>query len=112
MLLVIGQRLVQMVFVMFGISVITFLIFFATPGSDPASRLAGRSPAPETLIAIRHEFGLDQPLPVQYVLMMKRLFVTGDLVSYVNRGQYVIPEVLDAAPITLSLVTGAAVLWV
>jgi peptide/nickel transport system permease protein len=112
MLVVIGQRLVQMLFVMFGISVLTFLIFFATPGSDPASRLAGRSPAPETLVQIRHEFGLDQPLPVQYVLMMKRLFVTGDLVSYVNRGQRVIPEILDAAPITLSLVTGAAVLWV
>ena len=43
MLLVIGQRLVQMLFVMFGISVLTFLIFFATPGADPAARLAGFS---------------------------------------------------------------------
>ena len=39
------RRLVQMVFVMFGISVIVFLIFFATPGADPSARIAGRNAA-------------------------------------------------------------------
>ena len=71
------QRVSQMLFVMFGISVLVFLIFFATPGSDPASRIAGRNASQETLAAVRADFGLDRPLPVQYVLMMKRLFITG-----------------------------------
>jgi peptide/nickel transport system permease protein len=106
------QRLVQMAFVMFGISVLVFLIFFATPGSDPAARIAGRNAAPETVAQIRHEFGFDRSLPVQYGVMMKRLFITRDLTSFVNRGQKVIPQVLDAVPATLSLVTGAAILWV
>jgi peptide/nickel transport system permease protein len=44
--------------------------------------------------------------------MMHRLFVTRDLTSFVNRGQKVVPQVMRAAPITLSLVLGAAVLWV
>jgi peptide/nickel transport system permease protein len=101
-----------MLFVMFGISVLVFLIFFATPGSDPAARIAGRNASQETLAAVRADFGLDKPLPVQYVLMMKRLFVTRDLTSFVNRGWKVVPAVIDVAPVTLSLVTGAAVLWV
>jgi peptide/nickel transport system permease protein len=112
MISTIVQRLVQMIFVMFGISVLVFLIFFATPGSDPAARIAGRNAAPETVAQIRHDFGFDRPLPVQYGLMMKRLWVTQDLTSFVNRGQKVIPQVLDAVPATISLVSGAAVLWV
>jgi peptide/nickel transport system permease protein len=112
MLGVLAQRLGQMVFVMFGISVLVFLIFFATPGADPASRIAGRNATPEILAAVRHDFGFDRPVPVQYVLMMKKLFVTQDLTSFVNRGEEVIPEIMAGAPVTLSLVAGAAVLWV
>jgi peptide/nickel transport system permease protein len=111
MLGVVLRRLGHMFFVMLGISIIVFLIFFATPGSDPASRIAGRNASPETLAAVRQSFGLDKPLPVQYVILMKKLFVTRDLTSFVNRGQEVIPEVMQAAPVTLSLVTGAAVIW-
>jgi peptide/nickel transport system permease protein len=112
MLSLLIRRSAQMIFVMIGISVLVFLIFFATPGSDPASRIAGRNASPETLAAVRHSFGLDQPLPVQYALMMKRLFIDRDLTSFVNRGQRVIPQVAEAAPVTLSLVLGAAVFWV
>ncbi len=111
MLAIILGRLLRMVVVMFGISVITFAIFFATPASDPAARIAGRNAAPETVEAVRKDFGLDRPLPVQYVLMMKRLFVTRDLTSFANRGQKIIPAIVNAAPATLSLVTGAAILW-
>lgn len=111
MLAAVGSRLIRMIVVMFGISVITFLIFFATPGADPASRIAGRNAAPETVAAVRHDFGLDRPIWVQYGLMMRKLFVTQDLTSFVNRGQQIVPTVMAAAPATLSLVTGAAVLW-
>lgn len=104
-------RLIRMIVVMFGISVITFLIFFATPGSEPAARIAGRNAAPATVEAVRRDFGLDRPLYVQYGLMMKRMFITRDLTSFANRGQAIIPAVKSAAPATLSLVTGAAVIW-
>src|SRR3954465_4257015 len=106
------HRLIATVFVLFAISVLSFLIFFATPGVDPAARIAGRNADQQTLKAVRHDFGLDRPLPVRYALMMKKLFVTRDLTSYVNRGAKVIPQVLSAAPVTLSLVFGAAVIWV
>lgn len=106
------RRLAQMLFVMTGISMLTFAIFFATPGADPSSRIAGRNASPETLAQVRHDFGLDQPLPVQYGLLMKRLFITGDLTSFVNRGEPVVPEIMTATPVTLSLVLGAAVLWI
>jgi peptide/nickel transport system permease protein len=106
------RRLVQMVFVMFGISVIVFLIFFATPGSDPSARIAGRNASPEVLAAVRKDFGFDKPLYVQYGIMMKKLLVTFDLTSFQNRGQKVVPQLIQATPVTLSLVIGGAILWV
>jgi peptide/nickel transport system permease protein len=112
MLFAVLRRLGQMAFVMFGISVLVFLIFFATPGADPASRIAGRNASPEILEAVRKSFGFDQPVYVQYLSMMKRIFITGDLTSFVNRGWKVVPAVLDTVPVTLSLVIGAAILWV
>jgi peptide/nickel transport system permease protein len=112
MLLPLLQRLGQMLFVMLGISMLVFLIFFATPGSDPASRIAGRGASPEILEAVRKSFGLDQPFYVQYFVLMKKIFITGDLTSFVNRGWKVVPAVMDTVPVTLSLVIGAAVLWV
>lgn len=106
------RRLASAVLVMFGLSVVVFLIFFATPGVDPARQLAGKNPNPATLQAIRHAFGLDRPLPLQYLLMMKHLLIDRDLRSYTNSGVKVIPEILAATPVTLSLVIGAAVIWV
>ena len=106
------RRLAWAVLVLFVISVITFFIFFKTPGIDPARALAGRNPNAQTLAEIRAQFGLNRPLPVQYLLMMKQLFVTRSLVSYSNQGLLVVPELAAAAPATLSLVFGAAVIWV
>ena len=112
MLTFIVRRLAWTVLVLFVISVITFFIFFKTPGVDPARALAGRNPNAQTLAEIRAQFGLNRPLPVQYLLMMKQLFVTRSLVSYSNQGLLVVPELAAAAPATLSLVFGAAVIWV
>ncbi|KAB0677391.1 ABC transporter permease [Aureimonas leprariae] len=112
MIFAVLSRLGRLVSVMFGISVVVFLIFFATPGADPAARIAGRNASPQTLEQVRQSFGLDRPIPVQYAIMMKRLFVSQDLTSFVNRGQKVVPAVVRAIPVTLSLVLGAAVLWI
>lgn len=106
------RRSASLVFVLFSISVLAFLIFFATPGADPAARIAGRNASQETLAQVRHSFGLDRPMPVQYALMMRHLFVDRDLTSFVNRGATVLPQVTAAVPVTFSLVIGAAVIWV
>jgi peptide/nickel transport system permease protein len=105
------RRLGSAVLVLFAISALVFLIFFATPGVDPAARIAGRNADQATLAQVRHSFGLDQPVPIQYVQMMRHMFVTRDLESFVNRGAKVIPQILQAAPVTLSLVLGSAVIW-
>jgi peptide/nickel transport system permease protein len=105
------RRLLGLIAVMFALTVLVFLIFFETPGVDPARLMAGRNPSPQTIANIRHEFGLDRPLPVRYALMMKRMFITRDLISYGSHTK-VIPEILHATPVTLSLVFGAAFIWV
>lgn len=60
------QRLLQVVGVLFGVSIIAFLLLYLLP-ADPAQMIAGRSATPETLARIRSELGLDQPLPVRYL---------------------------------------------
>ncbi len=112
MLTFIIRRVLWTVLVMFVITLLVFVIFFKTPGVDPARQIAGRNPSAQVMQEIRHQFGLDRPFPVQYGLMMKKIFVSRDLVSYSNQGQRVIPEIAAAAPATLSLVFGAAVIWV
>jgi peptide/nickel transport system permease protein len=112
MLTFIVRRALWTVLVMFVITVIVFVIFFKTPGVDPARAIAGRNSSPQILEEIRAQFGLNKPLWVQYALMMKSLFVSRNLVSYSNQGVLVVPEIGAAAPATLSLVFGAAVIWV
>jgi peptide/nickel transport system permease protein len=105
------KRIAAMIFVLFSISVLVFLIFFATPGVDPAARSAGRNADQLTLQQVRASFELDKPIPARYVSMMKHLFVSQDLTSYVNRGAKVLPQLTQAIPATLSLVFGAAIIW-
>ena len=59
------RRLLGLIAVMFALTVLVFLIFFETQGVDPARLMAGRHPDPQTIANIKHEFGLDRPLPVQ-----------------------------------------------
>ena len=111
MLAFVIRRLLWMALVLFAISVLVFLIFFATPGVDPARQMAGRNPSEATIKNIKHEFGLDRPLPIRYGLMMKHMFISRDLISYGSHTR-VIPEITSAAPVTLSLVFGAAIIWI
>ncbi len=112
MLTFIIRRTAWTVVVMFVITVLVFIIFFKTPGVDPARAIAGRDPTPQTLAEVRAQFGLNRPLFVQYGLMMKRIFISRNLVSYSDQGELVIPEIFAAAPATLSLVFGASVIWI
>jgi len=112
MLTFIARRTLWTVVVMFVITVLVFIIFFKTPGVDPARAIAGRNPSPQVLAEIRAQLGLNRPLYVQYGVMMKKIFITRDLTSYSNQGTRVVQEIFAAAPATLSLVFGAALIWI
>ena len=103
------RRLAQMVFVMFAVSVLTFLIFNVIPNGDPAVRMAGKQPTDTQIEAIRREWGFDDNIIVQYFTTMKKVF-TGDLVSYFTQLP-VGEEIIKGLPRTLSLAFGAAILW-
>jgi ABC-type dipeptide/oligopeptide/nickel transport system permease component len=65
--------------VLVGVSLAAFLILHLAPG-DPARLMAGVDASQEDVDMLRHKFGLDRSLPVQYAMFVKGLF-TGDLMS-------------------------------
>jgi peptide/nickel transport system permease protein len=103
------RRVIGMVAVLFAISVLTFLIFNVIPNGDPAVNIAGHNANAQQLEIIRHQWGFDQSIPVQYVKTMGRIF-SGDLVSYTTQIN-VLDEIKQDIPHTLSLAIGAAILW-
>jgi peptide/nickel transport system permease protein len=103
------RRTASVLAVLFAISVLTFLIFQAIPNGDPALRLAGRLATPEQVQDVRRQWGFDQPLYTQYGHTMKLIF-TGEVTSYTQQLN-VLDEVRADLPATISLVTGAAVIW-
>jgi peptide/nickel transport system permease protein len=103
------RRLLAMLFVMFAVSVLAFIIFNVIPNGDPAARIAGKQATPQTIEAIRVEFGFDKSLPQQYLKMMEQLF-TGDLQSYSTR-ENVIERIRTGFPRTLALTIGGGILW-
>lgn len=103
------RRLVGTVLVLFAISVIVFLIFNVIPSSDPAQRMAGKEASPTLIASINEEWGFDDPLPQQYLTMMKKIF-SGDLISYEGR-ENVDERIVEGIPATFSLCIGAAVIW-
>lgn len=96
-------------FVMWIITMLTFALFFVAP-NNVARTLAGRQATPETVAAISKRLGLDQPLWKQYVdFVWKALH--GNLGYDYYYQLSVTHIIIDALPITLSLVLGAAVIW-
>jgi peptide/nickel transport system permease protein len=88
-----------------GISIITFLLLHALP-ADPARQVAGRTASAAQVEEVRHQLGLDQPLPTQYWHYLTRL-AQGDLGrSYVQRSE-VSALVGARLPATLLLMLGA-----
>lgn len=94
--------------VLFGISVLVFLIVHAIPG-DPAVIAAGLESSPETVERIRRDLGLDQPLPTQFIRFLART-ATGDLGTSIRTGAPVLSEIRDRLPHTLILTAGGIVL--
>jgi peptide/nickel transport system permease protein len=104
-----ARRLVGALVVLFAVSVIVFLIFNVIPNSDPAQRMAGKNAEPELVASITREWGFDEPLPQQYLTMMRKI-LSGDVISYEGR-EDVDERIAEGLPATFSLCVGAAIVW-
>jgi peptide/nickel transport system permease protein len=109
MLRFVVYRLVNGVIVVWLISVGVFALFFVVP-SNVARTLAGRQATPETVALIEQRLGLDQPIWKQYVDFLGNA-LRGDL-GYDYYYQLPVTTIIrEALPITLSVVVGAAIIW-
>jgi peptide/nickel transport system permease protein len=103
------RRVLLGVVVMWIISVAVFALFFIVP-NNVARTLAGRQATPQTVALIAHRLGLDQPIWKQYLDFAGNA-LRGNL-GYDYYHQVPVTHLMGAAlPITVSLVAGAAVLW-
>jgi peptide/nickel transport system permease protein len=73
----VGRRLVQMIPVLFGMTLLVFFLIHLIPG-DPARAMLGIHATPEAVRQLHHSWGLDRSLPAQYVSFLGRL-IHGDL---------------------------------
>jgi len=103
-------RPLQLVPVLFGISVITFVLIHAIPG-DPARLLLGARATAEAIAAIRNQFGLDQPVILQYAYFVQNL-MHGELGRSIIYKTPVLAVVADRIAPTLFLLIYAVVLAV
>ena len=112
MLRYIVRRLIWCVFLLFIISLVSFVIFNVLPTGDPVrSKLGTRFVTPGLLKAVTHAWGLDKPLYVQYLMYMKNVFLHFNFgYSYV-RSESINSELWNRMPVTISVALGAFVLW-
>lgn len=97
----IAKRLLLMIPVLFGISLIVFFIMALIPG-DPALAILGSYATPENVAKLRAEFGLDQPLIQQYFTWLGNV-LQGDFGRSYSLNRPVIDEVLERLGPTLLL---------
>jgi peptide/nickel transport system permease protein len=103
------RRAAAAIALLFAISVLTFLIFFAFPSSDPALRLAGRTATPAQIAAVRKAWGFNKPIYVQYYKTMEKIF-DGSIISYTQQLNVDNQIASDLQP-TVSLAVGAGIIW-
>ena len=101
MLHYVARRLVAAVPTLLGVSLVVFMMVRLLPG-DPARIVAGLVASEGDVEHIRHQLGLDQPAPVQYVAFLTRL-AHFDLGTSVRSGQPVLEEVMARLPWTAEL---------
>ena len=105
------RRLLHIIPVLFGVTLLTFSMLHLIPG-DPAQILAGPDASAKDIVALREQMGLDKPLAVQYVDYLTGL-VQGDLGRSMSTRRPVLDELLDRFPNTIILAiagVGVAVL--
>jgi len=102
MLKVIKDRMIMLIFVVFGVSLITFTISNIIPG-DAARMIVGQRASQETYEKVREQMGLNDPLFTQYFNYVKGLF-KGDFGTSIRTQQPVMDDLLSYFPATLELV--------
>lgn len=104
------RRLTQMIPALLMVSIAVFMIIHLIPG-DPAKIIAGPNATDEQLAALTHQFGLDEPLPIQYVTWLRNV-LTGNMGrSFINN--YPVNQMIALrVPATLELAMAAAIIAV
>jgi peptide/nickel transport system permease protein len=104
------RRLTLLPLVLFGVSVIVFLLLYVVPG-DPVIAIVGER-APQSVVdAVRQDLGLDRPLPAQYVHWISKV-LKGDLGRSYLTGVRVADSIKKRFPTTVKLATTAFALSV
>jgi len=96
------SRLIQSVFILFGVLFIVFFMLQMT--GDPVSLLISRHSSPEEVEALREELGFNRPLPVQFVSFMSNA-VTGDFGKSIRYKQPAMDLIIERLPATVELAT-------
>jgi peptide/nickel transport system permease protein len=107
MLRYLTRRLAASVLILLGVSVVTFCLTFMIP-ADPVALIAGRNSTAETRQQIRHQLGLDRPLPEQYLRYVGHL-IQGDFGRSYARKSDVGDLIASRLPATLLLMFGAII---
>ena len=104
------RRLVQMIPVLFGITLVVFALLQLIPG-DPATTMLGIHARPEAVAALKHELGLDRPLWEQYGLYLRNVltFDLGESLKYRISVSSLLGERL---PVSLALIVYATALTI
>ena len=95
------KRLLLLIPVLLGVSILSFSLIQLAPG-DPARTIAGEHASPQTISAIREKYGLDKPFTTQYWVWLKRV-LRGDLGRSIVSNEHVMREILDRFPNTVEL---------
>lgn len=101
----VGRRLIQLLPVLLGVSVLVFFGMHLIPG-DVALLLLGEKASEAELARLRHQLGLDQPVYVQYVRFLADA-LRGDFGVSLRTRQPVIWEIQQALPVTIELTLAA-----
>lgn len=96
------RRLGALVFVLVGMSILTFTISHVIP-ADPAAAAAGPEATAEAIETIRRRMGLDRPLPEQYLRYMAGLILRGDLGESIRTHRPVAEDIKNRLPASLEL---------
>jgi peptide/nickel transport system permease protein len=106
----VARRLVQVVPLLFGISIVLFAVIQAAPGGPEGALLeSGRFIDPAVIEAYRERLGVDKPVPVQYARWL-RAAVTGDLGISFSTTRPVASMIVERLPATVELM-GASFLF-
>ena len=102
------RRLLLLILVLWGVTLVTFILMHVVPG-DPAKVLLGKLSGNEVLVTkLRHQLGLDKPLVVQYFEFVKGV-LRGNLGNSYKFKASVMSLILERMPATIKLTFGALI---